>query len=55
MARWRVILAAIFSCSLLQTPLSRASSSSLGAIVYADRAHLGAGNTSTGATIFPGD
>jgi len=31
------------SCSLPQTSLSRASSSSLGAIVYADRAHLGAG------------
>jgi hypothetical protein len=55
MARWRVILAEILSCSLLQTPVSRASSSSLGTIVYADRAHLGAGNASVGATIFPGD
>src|SRR5438874_754051 len=55
MARSRVILAAILSCSLPQTSLSRASSSSLGAIVYADRAHLGAGNASAGTTIFPGD
>jgi len=55
MARWRVILAAILSCSLPQTSLSRASSSSLGAIVYADGAHLGAGNASAGTTIFPGD
>src|SRR5207248_3591528 len=55
MARSRVILAAILSCSLPQTSLSRASSSSLGAIVYADRAHLGAGNASAGTTIFSGD
>ena len=55
MARSRIILAAILSCSLPQTSLSRASSSSLGAIVYADRAHLGAGNASAGTTIFPGD
>src|SRR5712691_12042080 len=54
MEHWRVILAAALSCSLPQTPLSRASSS-LGAIVYADRAHLGSGNASVGATIFPGD
>ncbi len=53
--RWRVILAAILSCSQPQTPLSGASSSSLGAIVYADRARLGAGNASAGTTIFPGD
>jgi hypothetical protein len=55
MARWRVILAAILSCSLAQIPLSRASSSSLCAIVYADRAHLGAGSASAGTTVFPGD
>src|SRR5437016_7505882 len=55
MARSRVILAAILSCSLPQTSLSRASSSSLGAIVYADRAQLGAGHASAGTTIFPGD
>src|SRR5438445_868565 len=55
MARSRIILAAILSCSLPQTLLSRASSSSLGAIVYADRAHLAAGNASAGTTIFPGD
>ena len=55
MVRSRVILAVILSFSLPQTSLSRASSSSLGAIVYADRAHLGAGNASAGTTIFPGD
>ena len=55
MAPWRVILAAILSCSLLQTPLSCASSSALGAIVYADRAYLDAGNASAGATVFSGD
>src|SRR5437879_5188740 len=55
MLRSRVILVAILSCSLPQTSLSRASSSSLGAIVYADRAHLGAGNASAGTTMFPGD
>src|SRR5438270_5697247 len=46
---------AILSCSLPQTLLSRASSSSLGAIVYTDRAHLGAGNASAGTPIFPCD
>ncbi len=63
MARLRGIIAAILSCSLLYTPPSNASSSSpvaplggpLGAIVYADRAHLGAAKASTGATVFPGD
>lgn len=55
MALWRVILAAILSCFLLQTPLSCASSSSLGAIVYADHAYLDAGNASAGTTIFSGD
>jgi hypothetical protein len=52
---WRVIFAAILSCSLLQTPLSCAPSSALGAIVYADRAYLDAGNASAGTTIFSGD
>jgi hypothetical protein len=55
MMYWRTIFVAILSCSLLQTPLSGASSSALGAIVYADRAHLGAANASVGATIFSGD
>jgi hypothetical protein len=36
-------------------PLSYASSSTLGAIVYADRAYLDAGNASAGATVFSGD
>ena len=52
---WRVIFAAILSCSLLQTPLWCASSSALGAIVYADRDYLDAGNASAGTTIFSGD
>ncbi len=59
MAPWRAFIAAILSCSLLYTPLSNASSSSpvapLGAIVYADRAHLGAAKASVGTTVFPGD
>ena len=54
MARLRVIIAAILSCSLPQTSLSRVSSS-LGAIVYAEYAHLGAGSASAGATVFPCD
>ena len=55
MTCWRTIFVAVLSCSLLQTPLSGASSAALGAIVYADRAHLGAASASTGATIFSGD
>jgi hypothetical protein len=55
MAHWRVVLAAILSCSLPQTSLSRASSSPIGAIVYADHVHLDAGNASAGTTIFLGD
>lgn len=55
MTYWRVIFAAILSCSLLQIPLSGASSSGLGAIVYADRAYLDTGNASAGATVFSGD
>src|SRR6266481_9048839 len=55
MTCWRTIFVAILSCSLLQTPLSGASSAALGAIVYADRAHLGAASASAGATIFSGD
>jgi hypothetical protein len=30
-------------------------SSSLGTVVYADRAHVGAGKASVGATVFSGD
>jgi hypothetical protein len=55
MARLRVILAAILSCFLPQTPLLCAPSSSVDAIVYAEHAHLGAGSASAGTTIFPGD
>ena len=49
------IIAALLSCTLLTTPVWAASSSSLGTVVYADRAHVGAGQASVGATIFSGD
>src|SRR5467141_4719200 len=49
------IIAALLSCTLLTTPVWAASSSSLGTVVYADRAHFGASVASVGATIFSGD
>src|SRR6267378_1324305 len=53
------IIAALLSCALLTAPVwaasSSSSSSSLGTVVYADRAHVGAGQASVGATIFGGD
>jgi hypothetical protein len=49
------IIAALLSCTLLTAPVWAASSSSLGTVVYADRAHVGAGQASVGATIFGGD
>jgi hypothetical protein len=49
------ILALLVSCSLLTTPVWAAPSSSLGTVVYADRAHVGAARASVGATIFTGD
>ena len=55
MARSREIVAALFSISLLMTPVWGASSSSLGTVVYADRAHVGAAAASVGATVFGGD
>jgi hypothetical protein len=49
------ILASLVSVSLLITPAWSASSTSLGTVVYADRAHMGAGTASVGATVFGGD
>jgi hypothetical protein len=49
------ILALLVSFSLLSTPVWAAPSSSLGIVVYAERAHVGAGQASVGATVFSGD
>ena len=51
------ILALLVSFSLLTTPVWAAPASSLGTVVYADRAHVGAAqaSVSVGATIFTGD
>jgi hypothetical protein len=49
------ILALLVSFSLLSTPVWAAPSSSLGIVVYADRAHVGAAKASVGATVFNGD
>jgi hypothetical protein len=48
-------LALLISFSLLTTPVWAVPSSSLGVVVYADRAHVGAAQASVGATIFTGD
>jgi hypothetical protein len=55
MARSREIVAALLSISLLMMPVWGAPSSSLGTVVYADRAHVGATAASVGATVFGGD
>jgi len=55
MSRLREAIAALISISLLITPVWGAPSSSLGTIVYADRAHMGAAAASVGATVFGGD
>jgi len=55
MSRLREAIAALISISLLVTPVWGAPSSSLGTIVYADRAHMGAAPASAGATVFGGD
>jgi len=55
MSRLREAVAALISISLLITPVWGAPSSSLGTIVYADRAHMGAAPASAGATVFGGD
>src|SRR5258708_38086222 len=51
----RSILALLVSFSLLTTPVWAAPSSSLGTVVYADRAHVGAARASVGSTVFSGD
>src|SRR6266571_255941 len=50
----RTIVAAIVSSTLLITPVCGSPSSSLGTIVYADHAHIGAAPVSVGATVFSG-
>jgi len=55
MSRLREAIAALLSLSLIVSPLWAAPSSSLGTIVYADRAHMGAGAASVGSTVFGGD
>src|SRR6266436_3275741 len=55
MSRLREAIAAIVSISLLIAPVWGAPSSSLGTIVYADRARMGAAAASVGATVFSGD
>jgi hypothetical protein len=49
------IIAVLLSYALLVTPVWSAPSSSLGTVVYADRAHVGAAQASVGATVFIGD
>jgi hypothetical protein len=48
-------LALLVTFSLLTTPVWAAPSSSLGTVVYADRAHVGAAQASVGTTVFSGD
>jgi len=49
------IVAALLSLTLVITPAFGSPSSSLGTIVYADGAHVGAAKASVGATVFGGD
>src|SRR5258708_14281732 len=49
------IIAASISYALVTAPVLAAPSSSLGTVVYADRAHVGAAHASVGATVFSGD
>jgi hypothetical protein len=55
MSRLREATAALLSITLLLTPVLGATSSSLGTVVYADRARMGAVAASVGATVFGGD
>jgi hypothetical protein len=55
MSRLREAIVALVSISLLITPVWSAPSSSLGTIVYADRARMGVVAASVGATVFGGD
>src|SRR5260370_9304501 len=49
------IMALLVSFSLMTTPVWAAPASSLGTVVYADRALVGTAPASVGATIFAGD
>jgi hypothetical protein len=49
------LLAAFISLTLLTTPLYATPASTLGTIVYVDRAHVGTAEASVGATVFSGD
>jgi hypothetical protein len=51
----KTLLALLVSASLVTAPVWAAPSSSLGIVVYADRALVGAGRASVGATVFSGD
>jgi len=53
--RSKSVVALLVSLSLLTAPVLAAPTSSLGVVVYADRAHVGAGPASVGATLFSGD
>jgi hypothetical protein len=55
MSRLREAIAALISITLLLTPVWGAPSSSLGTVVYADRARMGTAAASVGATVFGGD
>jgi hypothetical protein len=49
------LLALLLSASLVAAPVCAAPPSSLGIVVYADRAQVGAAQASVGATVFSGD
>src|SRR5467141_1166277 len=49
------LLALLVSASLVTAPVWAAPSSSLGTVVYAERAHVGAAQASVGTTVFSGD
>jgi hypothetical protein len=51
----KTLLALLVSFSLLATPVWAAPASSLGTVVYAERAHVGAAQASVGTTVFSGD
>jgi hypothetical protein len=51
----RRIIAALISSALLVAPVWAAPASSLGTVIYADRAHVGAAQASVGGTVFSGD
>jgi hypothetical protein len=55
MSRLREAFAALLSLTLLLSPVWGAPSTSLGTVVYAEGAHMGAGAASVGATVFGGD